>query len=208
MSLFDAYIFVDWSAANGTQPQRPTADAVWVGELVPALHYRQESYHRTRNSGIAHVMGVLQDHVRERRRVLVGFDFPYGYPAGFAQALALPAGSQTWWTVWAELADRVLDDVNNVSNRFVAAGELNAIAQTGNSGPFWGSPVGTTIANLAARSPGFPIQTRGGVQLQRLRIVETRLRGTQEAWKLFGIGSVGSQALVGIPYIYKQRRNL
>jgi hypothetical protein len=31
MPLFDAYVFVDWSAANGARPQRPTADAIWVG---------------------------------------------------------------------------------------------------------------------------------------------------------------------------------
>jgi len=46
------------------------------------------------------------------------------------------------------------------------------------------------------------------VQLQRLRIVEGRLPGTQETWKLFGAGSVGSQSLVGIPYLYRLRRSL
>lgn len=208
MLLFDAYVFVDWSAASGAQPQQPTADAVWVGELVPSLHYQQETYHRTRNVGVAHVTGVLQSHVQEGRRVLVGFDFPYGYPAGLAAGLALPSGPQAWWTVWAELADRLQDTPNNVSNRFVAAGELNGILRNGQPGPFWGCPVGTTVANLEARSPGFPVMCAGGVQLQRLRIVEDRLRGTQETWKLFGAGSVGSQALVGIPYLYRLRRSL
>ena len=35
-----------------------------------------------------------------------------------------------------------------------------------------------------------------------------RLPGTQESWGLFGVGRVGSQALVGIPYVYKLRRHL
>ena len=208
MPLFDMYVFIDWSAANATLPQQPTADAVWVGELIPRLNYQRETYHRTRNDGVAHVISVLVDHVKEKRRVLVGFDFPYGYPSGLARALGLPSGPQSWWEVWAELADRVQDAANNVSNRFAAAGKLNTIAGNGNPGPFWGCPVGTVIANLAGRSPGFPFHATGGVLLQRLRIVETRLPGTQETWKLFGAGSVGSQALVGIPCVYKLRRHL
>src|SRR5258708_6355897 len=173
MSLFDSYIFVDWSAAQGAKSQQPTADAVWVGELVPRLNYQQETYHRARNDGITHVTSVLLDHVREERRVLIGFDFPYGYPAGFGRAIGLPLGV-SWHSVWAELADRVRDTHNNVSNRFAVAGELNALANNGNSGPFWGCP-GTEIVNLSSRSPGFPFHTTTGVQLQRLRIVETRL---------------------------------
>ncbi len=208
MSLFDAYVFVDWSAATGAQPQQATADAVWVGERVPVLHYQQETYHRTRHAGVAHVRAILQSQVQEGRRVLVGFDFPYGYPAGLAASLALPPGPQSWWTIWAELADRVQDTANNVSNRFAAAGELNTILRRGQPGPFWSCPVGTVIANLEPRSPGFPIQCVGGAQLPRLRIVEARLPGTQETWKLFGAGSVGSQALVGIPYVYRLRRTL
>ena len=100
------------------------------------------------------------------------------------------------------------DTPNNVSNRFAAAGELNTILHRGKPGPFWGCPVGTVIANLEPRSPGFPIQCVAEAQLPRLRIVESRLPGTQETWKLFGAGSVGSQALVGIPYVYRLRRTL
>jgi hypothetical protein len=208
MPMFDAYVFIDWSAANGAQPQQPSADAVWVGELIPCLESQRETYHRTRNAGVNYATSVLVDHVKEKRRVLVGFDFPYGYPAGFSPAIGLPSGLQSWWSVWAELADRVQDTANNVSNRFVAAGELNTIAGNGNLGPFWGCPVGTSIVNLNSRSPGFPFHATSDVPLQRLRIVEARLPGIQETWKLFGAGSVGSQALVGIPYVYQLRRHL
>jgi hypothetical protein len=206
MPLFDAYVFVDWSAANGVQAQEPVAHAVWSAELIPELNYQQETYHRTRQDGVTHVTDVLLDHVKEKRRVLVGFDFPYGYPAGFANALGLPAGPQSWWEVWAELAARVEDTVGNVNNRFVAAGELNTIAGNGQPGPFWGCPVGTEVEYLQAHSPGFPFAAAGGTLLQRLRLVETRLPRIQEAWGLFGPGRVGSQGLVGIPYIYGLRR--
>ena len=33
MSLFDAYVFVDWSARNVLSPAAPSPDAIWVGEL-------------------------------------------------------------------------------------------------------------------------------------------------------------------------------
>jgi len=205
--LFDAYIFVDWSAANGVQPRRPTADAVWSGELIPSLNYQQETYHQTRKDGASHVINVLLEHVKEKRRVLVGFDFPYGYPSGFARALNLPSGTQAWWEIWTELALRVEDRTNNQNNRFHAAGELNAITGCGKTGPFWGCPTQYETNNLKRYSPGFPFITACGV-LQRLRIVENRLPGTQEVWGLFGPGRVGSQALVGIPYLYKLRRHL
>ncbi len=203
MSLFDAYIFVDWSAANRASPQRPSANAVWLGELIPCLRCQRETYHRTRSGGVLCVLSALEGHVKENRRVLVGFDFPYGYPCGSSRALGLPFGRQPWWEIWTQLAARVQDAANNVNNRFVVAAELNAIAGVGHPGPFWGCPANAAGVNLQPRSP---FNAGGGVQLPRLRIVETRLPRAQEAWKLFGAGSVGSQALVGIPYVHRLRR--
>ncbi len=168
MSLFDEYLFVDWSAANGAQSPQPRADAVWIGELVPGGKCQLETYHRTRESGVSHVARVLQDGVADQRRVLVGFDFPYGYPDGFSIALDLPSGRHSWWMVWAELAHRVRDTSNNENNRFTAAGELNAIIGNGQGGPFWGAPVGTAVANLGRLSPGFPFRCPRGEQLSRL----------------------------------------
>jgi len=63
------------------------------------------------------------------------------------------------------------------------------------------------MPNLQPHSPGFPFPAANGVSLPRLRIVESRLQGVQEAWKLFGVGSVGSQALVGIPWLHHLRQH-
>lgn len=52
MTLFDAYIFIDWSAVNTRHPRRPSRDAVWTGESIPALRHRVETYHRTRREGL------------------------------------------------------------------------------------------------------------------------------------------------------------
>jgi precorrin-8X/cobalt-precorrin-8 methylmutase len=204
MRLFDAYMFIDWSATNRKQPARPRADAVWVGELTPGLEQEQETYHRTRGSALAHVTSSLLQHSSANRRVLVGFDFPYGYPAGFSRALGLPQGSGAWWTIWAELSRRIRDTSDNENNRFQTASDINMIAD-GRPGPFWGRPASRDDEYLRPTSPGFPFEASGSVRLQRLRIVERRLPGTQETWKLYGAGSVGSQALLGIPYVHRLR---
>jgi hypothetical protein len=185
MTRFDAYIFVDWSAASGKKPVKPSPDSVWVGELVPSIGRKVETYHRTRRSGIEHVTNSLIGHARKKHRVLVGFDFPYGYPAGFASSLALPKGAQDWFSVWAELAGRMQDSDDNVNNRFESADEMNCIAGEGRPGPFWGCHQGKKFKNLRPKSPRFPFETGGDAQLSQLRIVEKRLSGVQEAWKLF-----------------------
>lgn len=209
LPLFDAYLFIDWSAANRVKPQQPTADAVWIGELVRlhCLHCQNETYHRTRSDGIEDLTSRLLDHVMKDRRVPVGFDFPYGYPSGFRHALGLPPSQHEWWEVWTELTGRVHDDANNINNRFYVAAELNAIIANGRSGPFWGHPRGKQIANLETTSPAFPFNGSAGVCLKRRRLAEERLPRTQETWKLYGAGSVGSQALVGIPRVYRLRRH-
>ena len=205
MSLFDAYVFADWSAASCIQPKKPTADAVWTSEYVPRDNYRKENYHRLRKDAITHITNLLIEHVREKRRVLVGFDFPYGYPSGFAQALGFNPGAGAWWKVWAELADRIKDLADNKNNRFKVAETLNTIAGNSRAGPFWGCPVRYKADNLNRCSPDFPFRAANGTTLQRLRLVETRLPGTKEVWGLYGPGRAGSQALVGIPYLYGLR---
>ncbi|RMD58539.1 cobalamin biosynthesis protein CbiG [Candidatus Parcubacteria bacterium] len=207
MALFDAYIFIDWSAVNHPHPQQPAANAVWIGESIPALRHQKESYHQTRHDAFEYVLTFILDQVKGRRRVLVGFDFPYGYPVGLAEALGLGAGGEAWSHVWAELEKQVEDTPANVNNRFEVASALNARINPEGAGPFWGCPAGRATQNLSTHSPGFPFECANGVHLRRLRITERRLRGAQETWKLFGAGSVGSQAIVGIPYVHRLRHH-
>ena len=207
MPLFDAYIFVDWSAVNVVQPQQETHNAVWSGESIPQINYQLEKYHPTRRQGFIHVTEFLVEQVKQKRRVLIGFDFPYGYPSGFAKALNHSTGAQSWWKIWEELACRIVDTPNNENNRFIVAADLNEIAGDGKDGPFWGCPVGVNIVNLQPTSPGFPFPATGGVSLQQYRLVEMRLDGVQETWGLFGAGRVGSQTLVGLPYLFKLRKH-
>jgi hypothetical protein len=197
--LFDAHIFVDWSARNALAPKTPRPDAVWVGELVEGE--ATEVYCRSRHEAAGHVRTRLVGHVRRQRRVLVGFDFPYGYPSGLASFTSRD-GTAPWRAVWDFLGERITDDEANKSNRFEVAAELNRSIR-GGPGPFWGCPAGTAHEGLTRTMKGlftFPYEARG-VALRRLRQTETAIGGVQEAWRLMGAGSVGSQALVGIPRV-------
>jgi precorrin-8X/cobalt-precorrin-8 methylmutase len=205
--IFDAYVFVDWSSRTGRGPVRPRKDSVWIGwsrRGRPAA----ARYCRTRAEGTEAVRALLVETLRRGQRALVGFDFPYGYPAGLAAAARW--GSPPWSATWSAIAAAVADGDDNRSNRFDAAEGFNRCVG-GGPGPFWGRPVprggGASRLRRAQRlpleptSPGFPFAPGGGGTLERLRLCDRRLRGTQECWKLLGVGSVGSQALTGIPRV-------
>jgi len=147
---------------------------------------------RTRAEATADVAQVLRDCVARRERVLLGFDFPYGYPAGFADT-AFPGDGRAWRRIWAGLSSAIVDDERNRSNRFDAAGAL--------PGPFWGSLSGVAVP---ARKPPF---VAGGLPEYRRTELEVRRRGLspKSVWQLSGAGSVGSQALVGIPRVRELR---
>ena len=108
MPEFDAYLMVDWSASS-----RPTtgADSIWYCLLVrtgTALHVAALENPSTRVAAMAQISNILCGLARQGRTVLVGFDFPFGYPAGFADALRLEC-DRPWEQVWSELARRVVD---------------------------------------------------------------------------------------------------
>ncbi len=206
MTLFDAYMFIDWSAASSLSPKKPSKDAIWVGEL-PAPEYCGETYWRGREGAFAHVRERLRVHVAKGRRVLVGFDFPYGYPAGLGVSL----GSDTtkpWRAIWDLLEEQVTDDHLNRNDRFVVAGRLNQ-RLGGDPGPFWGCPRTEHGPHLTPTKTGlfaFPFPANGG-DLERLRLTEKAMGGVKETWQLYGAGSVGSQALVGIPRVRALRND-
>jgi hypothetical protein len=141
------------------------------------------------------VRELLEQLMAAGRRVLVGFDFPYGYPRGFADLVA-PGDGPAWRRAWGTLVGRVRDDPLNVNNRFDVAAELNV-----DGGPFWGCPAGQARDALTARR-GISFPHKG---LQEFREIERVLSGVQSAWKLYGAGSVGSQALLGIPHVASLR---
>jgi hypothetical protein len=200
--IFDRYVIVDWSASNRA---RVGKDSAWVCLLDAAGHLGTENP-STRGKAEVMIRDALRHFVARGERVLVGFDFPYGYPAGLAAALGLTG--PPWLAMWQYLAARVQDDgETNANNRFRVAAGINARLD---HQAFWGRPSSQPSGDLSARRDRVVYRLEGeDAGLGEWREVEAILRARghhpQSAWKLFGNGSVGGQALTGIPVVSRLR---
>jgi precorrin-8X/cobalt-precorrin-8 methylmutase len=193
---FDAYLMVDWSASSTPKRGR---DSVWwtlARWTKRGLRLERTDNPPTRAEAVQAIGDRLARAVADGESVLVGFDFALGYPAGTAAALGLEGAP--WRALWDEWSRRVRDTPDNGNNRFDVAADLNARI-SGGTGPFWGHPRGYTSAHLGAtRSFSYPV--RG---LAEKRLADARTPRAQPVWKLCGIGSVGSQTLLGIPRVHQ-----
>jgi len=73
---------------------------------------------RTRHATVESLKGRIKLALEQEQRLLIGFDFAFGYPAGLAKALT---GQANWQTLWAYLVENITDDEKNKSNRFEVA---------------------------------------------------------------------------------------
>lgn len=193
MKRFDTIVVVDWSARSAPSPAKPTKDAIFVG--MSRDGYGATLYHRTRSAAMRWLHGLIDGELRAGRRVLAAFDFPFGYPAGFARAVT---GSDEPLGFWAHLGGMIEDDDRNGNSRFEAAAALNRLFRS--PGPFWGHPVKLEIDGLPFRKPAydpFPFAER--------RRIERLIPRAKPCFQLMGAGSVGSQALLGIGRLHALR---
>jgi precorrin-8X/cobalt-precorrin-8 methylmutase len=153
----------------------------------------------TRHDATMLIKEALIGLIRSDRRVLVGFDFSFAYPAGFAGLLGLQ-GPAVWQLVWEELRSHIRDQPNNRNNRFEVASEMNRQV-SGATAPFWACPASAATPFLMPRKQlaDWP------EDLAEYRVTEQRIRGPQSTWKLYTTGSVGSQTLMGIPRVHELR---
>jgi hypothetical protein len=198
-ALFDAYVVVDWSASNVPCSGR---DSIWIAVLEGRSRVRVRLTNpTTRAEARESLHATLTRLVARGDRVLAGFDFPFGYPAGFARRLGLKG--LPWRATWEEFARLVSDAPNNANNRFAVATELNR-RLGGEAFPFWGCPSGSESPYLAARGR----RPHGPSDLAERRLIDLRVRRAQPVWKLAYAGAAGSQALMGIPVVRALRTAL
>lgn len=198
--LFTRYLAVDWSAA--ARPARGK-DSIWIAEAARradgGVRRTLLENPATRAEATRRLIEIAADRLDAGERVLIGFDFPFGYPDGTARALGL-AGGLEWRKLWAAVGDLLEDRDDNSNNRFEAANALNR-RLTDEAFPFWGCPDSRAAPHLKARGR----RPHGPDDLAERRLVERRVGRTKPVWQLYGNGSVGSQALTGIPRVWAIR---
>ena len=185
---------VDWSAAS-----KPTTgpDSIWVGVLKRNVRFQMafEAHNpATRVEAEKLLNSVLDDLKRKSERALVGFDFPLGLPRGTAAALKLPGNP--WRALMEFLVREVKDKSDNTNNRFQVGAKMNRL-MTGEAFPFWGAPARDEQTMLSAKRP----REHGPGDLPELRFADEAAKGASSIWKLYYQGSVGGQAITGIPVV-------
>lgn len=196
--LFQAYVMVDWSSAAkpATGP-----DSIWIGVLKRNVRFQMafESHNpATRAEAERLIGGILDDLRRKGERVLLGFDFPLGFPRGTAAALKLEGAP--WRALMDFVAREIKDRPDNSNNRFQVGAKMNRL-MTGEAFPFWGAPARDAQTMLSAKRP----REHGPEDLPEYRLCEQTLKGPVSIWKLYYQGSVGGQALTGLPLVKRLR---
>jgi molybdopterin molybdotransferase len=192
---FDSVLVVDWSAASRRAPRTPTKDAIWLG-LVRQREAHEAIYCRSRIEAEARIALFFEQEMQAGRRVLAAFDFPFGYPRGFARRLT---GSDDPLLLWDWIAARIKDSEQGANNRFDVAEEMNAAFD--GPGPLWGK-------THRDRWPGIPYNKRGirFDEVPEKRTCDRIARTSSSCFQLCYNPTVGSQVLMGLPMLSRLRR--
>jgi hypothetical protein len=196
--LFNAYVIVDWSAAAKAGVG---ADPIVIGVMKRDVRFRLsfESFApATRQEAEKQLNLILDDRRKHGDRVFLGFDFPLGFPRGLAEALKLPGAP--WQAVWDNLDKMVKDKADNTNNRFGVASEINRRTTDGPF-PFWGCPPRDTLTTLQPKRP----HDHGPGDLPEFRYADQAVKGAS-IWKLYYAGSIGGQAILGIPVLKRLQK--
>mgnify|MGYP006276470775 FL=1 len=207
--LFDAYVMVDWSAA--AKPATG-ANSIWIGILArdARLKFQFKAVNpETRLKARAFIEDMVGRLTGRGDKVLLGFDFSLGYPAGTAQAAGFDlTETAPWAAMHGYLASKVRERADNSNARFAIAAGLNYAVSKGPF-PFWGAPARDQVSTLAGKKPDFPADAPVGEFRETEQQLRRDRRGQPKSvWQLAYTGSVGSQTLLGIPHVQALRQSL
>ena len=151
----------------------------------------EPAYARTRHDAVERLCSLIAEELNTDRRVLIGFDFPFGYPAGVARHLT---GEASAFALWNWLTARIEDAEDNANNRYRIAQEIN-LTYPG-TGPFWGRPESWRFPDVPTRASR---RTHREAHPPERRIADSQAKDAKTVWQLAYAGSVGSQVLLGLP---------
>ena len=206
--LFDAYVMVDWSAASKPVTGK---NSIWIGILAKdarlKLQYQSVNI-ETRLKARTFLEGIIAKLTGRGDRVLIGFDFSLGYPAGTADALGLKRdGMAPWQAMHAHLASKMKDKADNSNPRYAIAAGMNYAISKGPF-PFWGAPARDVVSTLSDKKPDFEGRDLAEYRLAEMHLRESGRAQPKSVWQLAYTGSVGSQSLTGIPHVHALRQAL
>ncbi|MEL7345227.1 MAG: molybdopterin-binding protein, partial [Pseudomonadota bacterium] len=193
MTAFDTILMVDWSGGNDRGPT-PVKDAIWSA-IWRRSGAEAARYHRNRDAVEGYLGDVIDAELAAGRRILLGFDFPFGYPAGFAEAVTGTPDPLALWD-WFE---RELQDSPKSNNRFELAGALNR--RFPGVGPFWFNATKADIPELPRKG-----NDRTDHHLPERRAVEDLESAAFSVWQMGGAGAVGGQVPSGLAVLSRLRR--
>jgi hypothetical protein len=201
--LFDSYVMVDWSAAS-----KPAtgADSIWIGALTPDSRLKlafKASNPPTRAKALEELEDLLGRCLKRGDRVLMGVDFPLGFPAGTSESLKLKG--DTWRAMRDFLLKEMKDKPDNSNNRFALAARMNRLISNGPF-PFWGCSKKDELTTLSVKKtrehgPGDVAEYRIAEQTE----IDAKRGRPQPVWKIAYAGAIGGQTLTGIPAIERLR---
>jgi hypothetical protein len=191
---FDRLVVVDWSARSAPSPKTPAKDAIFICPSTN-LEIQNTEYFRTRQKALKFVEKLIENSLAHQERIFIGFDFSFGYPAGFSKSMTF---SSDPFSIWELLKHEISDGCDNSNNRFEVAQGFNA--RFNGIGPFWGCPQNLYLDGLPHKGT-----ERSGHGLNEFRLCEKYAKSAHSVWKLFTTGAVGSQSLMGIPHLQKLR---
>ncbi|MFN4205459.1 MAG: hypothetical protein ACK4HG_03630 [Agrobacterium albertimagni] len=189
MPLFDRILIVDWSGAGQPVTGKNSLWACLARREGDRCEIEWNENFSTRHAFMQRLDAVVGAAVAEGQRLLCGFDFAFGYPAGAAERLT---GAPHWRSLWRKIADEIEDGEDNRNNRFDLASRWNATYFAGEP-RFWGRPHQHVYADLSDKKP--PAPTKAPLAFRRS---EQFAKGAKSVWQLTYNGSVGSQTLLGI----------
>ena len=194
MSGFDTILVADWSAGKRAGPT-PRKDAIWIGVNRDGVT-EEPLYCRSRQDAEAHIAQFIKREKAAGRRLLCAFDFPFGYPKGFARHVT---GSDDPFALWDWFEERITDAPDGTNNRYEVAETLNAMFD--GPGPFWGK-------SHADKWPGIPYRKAGIVydKIAEKRVCDGRAKASSSCFQLAFPPTVGGQMMMGLPTLNRLRR--
>lgn len=194
--LFDAYVIAAWTAA---ETKKLGDQSLWIGVAKRDVRFRlySETHNvATRAEGEALLASLLAEHRKRGDRVLLGFDFSFGWPQGTAARLGLTA-TPAWSALWKFVASNVVDKADNTNNRYQVAAKMNRL-MTDQPWPFWGAPAKQAQRWLTTTKP----PEGAGADIPEFRATDLALKARgaapRSAWQMHGAGAMGGPALIGV----------